>query len=106
MRASGHSSQPVKRIRGRPLQRTRARLLRREPLCRLCARRGRFAAATQVDHIIPLCDGGADDDSNRQPICDDCHARKTAAEGGSVKAIGCDVAGLPLDPNHPWNAKP
>ena len=32
------------------------------------------------DHIVPLTEGGTEDDSNIQPLCDDCHTRKTHAE--------------------------
>ena len=30
-----------------------------------------------IDHIIPLCQGGQDDPSNFQAICPACHRRKT-----------------------------
>jgi 5-methylcytosine-specific restriction endonuclease McrA len=35
-----------------------------------------------VDHIIPLADGGREDDSNRQALCaEPCHREKTEREG-------------------------
>lgn len=34
----------------------------------------------QIDHKVPLEQGGSNDDSNLQPLCDDCHKAKTAAE--------------------------
>lgn len=34
----------------------------------------------QIDHTIPLCDGGADDDSNTTAMCPTCHANKTQQE--------------------------
>lgn len=91
------------RIRGRRLQAIRSRLLRANPLCVMCSARGIYRAATQVDHVVALANGGADDDSNRQGLCDDCHAVKTAHDlGYSVK--GCAVDGSPIDAAHPWNA--
>jgi 5-methylcytosine-specific restriction endonuclease McrA len=33
-----------------------------------------------VDHTIPLHLGGSDDPANKQLLCDDCHAVKTAQE--------------------------
>jgi 5-methylcytosine-specific restriction protein A len=68
------------RIRGRELQRRRAKLFAREPLCRLCKAHGRVTAATIRDHIKPLAEGGTDADSNIQPLCLDCSDAKTAAE--------------------------
>ena len=42
------------------------------PLCEVCKSR----VATQVHHIKPLCEGGAELDwSNLQSICDSCHDR-------------------------------
>lgn len=34
----------------------------------------------QIDHRIPREQGGSNDESNLQPLCDDCHKAKTAAE--------------------------
>jgi len=38
------------------------------------------AEIMEIDHIIPLCDGGADDISNLQPLCIDCHCQKSEEE--------------------------
>jgi len=93
----------VKRIRGRRLQRIRARLLRGQPLCVRCLEVGLVKGATQIDHKIPLFQGGEDTDENRQPLCDDCHHAKSMQERGCVKT-GANVAGLPINPSHHWNA--
>lgn len=53
-------------------------------LCRTCLAVGQETAAAVVDHIIPH-KGNQDlfwDTSNHQPLCVECHNRKTAAEGG------------------------
>lgn len=71
------------RIRGLTLQRIRKRVLQAQPLCVHCLQRGVTRLATTVDHIVPVCKGGADDphdDSNRQGLCEQCHAIKTAAD--------------------------
>ena len=95
----------TERVRGCRLQRTRSRLLRGEPLCRQCLEHDVIRPATQIDHIVPLHCGGEETDSNRQPLCDECHYRKTVTERGARPHFGCDANGAPLDPSHPWNAK-
>lgn len=74
------TAQPTKRITGRALQGIRRRYLQQHPLCMRCVARGTVSAATQIDHVIPLWEGGADADCNRQGLCDPCHADKTATE--------------------------
>ena len=37
-------------------------------------------AEYDVDHIIPLWKGGADEDANRQAVCVACHRQKTDRE--------------------------
>ena len=71
---------PTKRITGRKLQRMREELFRRDPLCAECRRQGMESVATQRDHIVALTDGGADDESNTQGLCDACHDAKSLAE--------------------------
>ena len=77
-------SQPTKqatpRITGRRLQRLRTELFAREPLCVGCLKRGKVQLATQRDHVVPLFEGGADDESNTQGLCDDCHDTKSEDE--------------------------
>ncbi|WP_366146335.1 HNH endonuclease signature motif containing protein [Limnohabitans sp.] len=62
-------------------RRLRASFLRLHPLCRVCAARELTVAATVVDHVLPIKDGGARlDAANLQALCVPCHNRKTAAE--------------------------
>jgi 5-methylcytosine-specific restriction protein A len=51
--------------------------------------------ATQVDHIVPLSQGGTDVSENLQSICDDCHDAKSAREAGAKPIVGCDAEGWP-----------
>jgi len=54
------------------------------PTCAECARRGFGKAATDVDHLVPLSVGGADDESNYESKCHECHSAKTAREDGAL----------------------
>jgi 5-methylcytosine-specific restriction enzyme A len=74
---------PVERKRGRAGQRERAQVLAEEPLCRPCYAAGRTSASEQVDHIVPLAQGGSDDRENKQGICRPCHRKKSAAEAAA-----------------------
>ncbi len=66
------------RIRGRRLAHIRERVLLRDSYtCRRC---GRVSRALEIDHIVPLHLGGAENDENRQALCRDCHAAKSAEE--------------------------
>lgn len=73
----------VERVRGRAWMETRAKWLRAHPLCCMCEAHGYVTIATELDHITPLADGGADDESNYQSLCCEHHKAKTAAENSS-----------------------
>jgi len=52
------------------------------PLCEECKRGGTLVAATVVDHIMPIRQGGAKlEMDNLQSLCQSCHSRKSALEG-------------------------
>jgi 5-methylcytosine-specific restriction protein A len=71
----------VKRIRGRELQRRRARLFARSPWCvGDCLALGIRTRATIRDHIVPLAEGGTEDERNEQALCLDCSDAKTEDE--------------------------
>jgi len=67
------------RLRGRALQTRNTRIASRDfYTCRMC---GRVTVDEgQVDHRIPLADGGSDDPSNLQWLCVECHRAKTERE--------------------------
>ena len=59
----------------------RKRLFRDNPLCVICEAEGiRDSIATVRDHIVPLAEGGRDDDSNIQGVCESCHKKKSQQE--------------------------
>lgn len=81
-------------------QKLREKILKRDRhLCQTCAKLGIVTKATQVDHIREKAEGGTDDPSNLQSICESCHKKKTSNKRDTAP---CDVNGMPLDPNHPW----
>ena len=55
--------------------------LRFEHRCAEC--RVLLPVGWHADHIVPLADGGPDDASNMQPMCQPCHTLKTALENSS-----------------------
>lgn len=71
-------------ISGSRQQKRARRILRRdEGRCHVCGEYG----ADQVDHVIPLAEGGADDDSNLAAIHGEpCHKQKTQAEAQRARA--------------------
>lgn len=85
----------------------RKRFLAANPWCIWCARFGVQTAATRVNHRIPHRGHRRLflDKSNWEPVCERCHnsACKQQDRGRPVK--GCDLDGLPIDPNHPWNRR-
>ena len=97
-------TQPAQRLRGRRGVEQRKRRLDAEPLCRHCLAKSRYTASTVPDHIIPLAQGGTDDDSNIQCLCDECHDAKTRQDFGHRGRSEVDASGWPVDPDHPWNA--
>jgi 5-methylcytosine-specific restriction protein A len=68
------------RMRGRAGVERRAAWLRMHPLCCDCKAEHRVTVAMEVDHVVPLWQGGADDESNFASRCVEHHAAKTASE--------------------------
>ena len=91
------------RVRGRRAQTNRERILKRDNgLCMHCAASGKLTKATEVDHITPLFKGGADSDDNKQSLCHECHAVKTAQDLGKRPRPRIGLDGVPTGPHH-WN---
>jgi 5-methylcytosine-specific restriction protein A len=72
-----------RQVSGWEEQRRARRVLERYMHC--CWRCGRLGA-TQVDHVVPLAEGGADDESNLAPIHESCHRQKTQAEARRARS--------------------
>lgn len=59
----------------------RAYVMQGSPLCAACEAIGFITLAQMVDHITPIRLGGEFwDTSNLQPLCNSCHASKSAKE--------------------------
>jgi len=77
-------------------QQLRERILQRDcGLCQECKRNGKVKLGTEVDHIVQAADGGTDEDHNLELLCHDCHADKTAAEGGKRRKVRIGLDGWP-----------
>lgn len=86
------------RIRGRQGQKLRARRLARTyGLCEDCQAEGIVKAASVVDHIKPLAQGGEDIDENTRNLCDPHHAKRTAEQFGHREKVTIGVDGWPQD---------
>lgn len=73
----GHERQAT----GHRWRQIRQRILARDcGMCCLCTTRGLLELAEEVDHIVPVWDGGTDEDENLQSLCKPCHRAKTARE--------------------------
>lgn len=73
--------------------RIRARILARDPVCRICRRR----PATEVDHIQR---GDDHRPHNLRGVCSPCHASKSGREGGQAAAARRVPASRPPE-KHP-----
>ena len=62
---------------GRAWKKLRARFLLLHPLCEQCKCEGRLTAAEEVHHILPLANGGTNDEGNLMALCKSCHSRIT-----------------------------
>ena len=62
-------------------RRARKAFLGRHPLCVECQRDGKLTPATVVDHIVPHRGDQKLfwDQTNWQPLCKDCHDKKTGS---------------------------
>jgi len=63
------------------------RILRKQVIQRddgYCQRCG-TPGANQVDHIVPLAEGGTDALENLQLLCEPCHRSKSAQEGVAAR---------------------
>lgn len=58
---------------------------------------GVVTVATEVDHIVPLCHGGVDDEGNVQSLCAKCHREKTNADMGYRRRKKFGADGFPIE---------
>jgi len=85
-------------------RKARETYLRSHPLCVMCGELGRVVPAIVVDHKVPHRGDTALfwDTNNWQALCKTCHdAHKQRLEKGGA-AVGCTLAGIPINPSHHW----
>jgi 5-methylcytosine-specific restriction enzyme A len=85
----------------------RRQQLERDPLCRMCKARGVLKQGSVADHVTPH--KGDErlffDAENLQTLCATDHTVTKARQEHRGTLQGCDARGVPLDPQHPWNAR-
>ena len=85
-------------------RRLREQILRERPLCVMCLERGITKPAVDVDHIIPIADGGDPWAlSNTRGLCHEDHSRVTRAWQTGRPIVDVDPnTGMPIGA-HWWN---
>lgn len=84
-------------VRGTALRVRNARIKARDGYqCQMCGA-VRIPEDLEIDHIVPVCRGGGDEDSNLQSLCKSpCHELKTAKDMGWKPKPPVDVDGWPV----------
>lgn len=85
---------------GRAWGRKRKRIFERDSfMCQRCLRKGRFVFVELhgpkhgiLDHITALAEGGTDDDSNLETLCQACNKEKTAIESARAQGRGYQIS--------------
>lgn len=82
-----------RRLTGATLQRRRKKIWTADPTCKGCGRVVAYPRGFELDHIVPLWQGGEDVEENCQILCvwfdesgvkQGCHASKTAGEASAM----------------------
>ena len=60
---------------GREWKRIRDRYANSHPLCEMCLKEGRYTPMTEVHHILPIKQGGTNENSNLMSLCHSCHEK-------------------------------
>ena len=66
----------------------RLKLWTQDPHCQSCRELVDYPWGFELDHIVPLSQGGPDTEGNSQVLCIDCHKAKSAAEASGVAWAG------------------
>ncbi len=60
---------------GSQWRKIRSRYVKKHPLCEKCFAMGKYVHVDEVHHIIPLAEGGTNDESNLMSLCKSCHSK-------------------------------
>lgn len=66
---------------GREWRGVREHYVSAHPLCECCLKQGRMAPVDEVHHIIPVSQGGTNEESNLMSLCKSCHNKIHLAIG-------------------------
>ena len=82
----------------------RRQQLRDHPLCAMCLKQGLTVLGTVVDHVLQH-KGDTDIFFNGklQTLCKPHHDSTKQRDEKRGYVGGCDVSGVPIDPNSHWN---
>ncbi len=81
-----NSTTKDRRITGSKLQNIRFKMWKENPYCAICGKLTQYPYGFQIDHKIPLEQGGSESQENRQLLCttvdevEGCHEKKTREE--------------------------
>jgi len=84
VQAAGTRSE--KRMTGRRLQQRRLRVWSQDPHCVDCGRVTAWPAGFELDHVVPLAEGGEDSDENSSVRCLPCHWSKTQRDLARIRS--------------------
>jgi 5-methylcytosine-specific restriction enzyme A len=75
---------------GRGSTRASRALRARDPVCRCpgcpnCTADGCARPSTEDDHVVPVMQGGTDDESNHAGKCGPCHLQKSQREAAAAR---------------------
>ena len=72
---------PATRSRyGKSWRQVRKRYSQQHPLCEMCLAQGKAMPMDHVHHIVPLSQGGSNEESNLMSLCKSCHSKIHACE--------------------------
>lgn len=86
-----------KRGYGKEHEAMRAHLMATVVLCEECRRQGRTTLGKIADHKVPKSQGGTDDRSNYQLLCQPCSDAKTIRESGGTPRPTIGEDGWPIE---------
>ncbi|MBC7076595.1 MAG: HNH endonuclease [Syntrophomonadaceae bacterium] len=84
----------TRKLYGKTWKRIRDRYIAKHSLCEECRKSGKLTPAEEVHHIIPLSQGGTNEDGDLMSLCARCHSAITAkkADAGDEKRLPCSSA--------------
>lgn len=75
----------------------RLKLWTQDPCCQACRRLCDYPYGFELDHKVPLHQGGPDTEENSQVLCIACHREKTRIEMGHRDARPIGLDGWPAE---------